>query len=103
MRKMAPLGKFRIRCSSLLPAWLLAAAVLLLPAIAAAAPALEKIPQIPVFPTVPYYVYIVYESLVVFWVAILGLLVIIRMKLREIERVQELGVDREDPVSPLLQ
>ena len=83
------------------------AALLLLSGIAAAAPApalpAEKIAKIAVFPTAPYYMYIVYESLAVFWVAILGLLVIIRLKLREIERIQELGADREDPDAPLLQ
>ena len=59
--------------------------------------------RIAVFPTATYYIYIVYESLAVFWVAILGLLVIIRMKLREIERVQALGADKEDPDAPLLE
>ena len=86
---------------------LLMLALLLLSGIAAAAPTpappAEKIAKIAIFPTAPYYAYIVYESLAVFWVAILGLLVIIRMKLREIERVQELGADKEDPDAPLLQ
>jgi hypothetical protein len=81
----------------------MAAAMLLLPVTAAAAPAAEKIAKIAVFPTAPYYIYIVYESLVVFWVAILGLLVILRMKLREIERIQALGVEKEDQDSPLLE
>ncbi|MEK7828116.1 MAG: hypothetical protein AAB299_10390 [Thermodesulfobacteriota bacterium] len=100
MRIMAIMGKFRIRFSSVWSARLMAAAILLLPVTAAAAPAAEKIA---VFPTAPYYIYIVYESLAVFWVAILGLLVIIRMKLREIERVQEMGADKEDPDAPLLE
>ena len=103
MRRMAIMGKFRILFSSVRIARLMAAAVLLLPVAAVAAPAAEKIVKIAVFPTAPYYIYIVYQILAVFWVAILGLLVIIRMKLREIERVQELGVDREDPDAPLLQ
>jgi hypothetical protein len=100
MRRMAIIGKFRIRFSSVWPARLMAAAVLLLPVTAVAAPAADKIT---VLPTAPYYIYIVYESLAVFWVAILGLLVIIRMKLREIERIQALGVEKEDQDAPLLE
>jgi hypothetical protein len=80
-------------------------ALLMNPAVSAAA---EKVAEkaaekIAVLPTAPYYLYIVYESVVVFWVAILGLLVIIRMKLREIERVQALGVEQDDQDAPLLQ
>ena len=76
-------------------------ALLMIPAVSTAAEkAAEKIA---VLPTAPYYLYIVYQILAVFWVGILGLLVIIRMKLREIERIQALGVDKEDPDAPLLQ
>jgi hypothetical protein len=104
MQKVASMGKFLIRCSSARIARLVAAAILLLPvAVAVAAPAAETAAKIAVFPTIPYYAYIIYESLVVFWVGILGLLVIIRMKLREIERVQELDRESGDPASPLLQ
>ncbi len=59
--------------------------------------------KIAVFPEVPYDGYLVYESLAVFWAAIIGLVVIIRMKLREIERTQALGADREDKDAPLLE
>jgi Zn-dependent protease with chaperone function len=58
---------------------------------------------IAVFPATPYDGYIIYESLAVFWIAIIGLIVIIRMKLREIERTQEMGADREESDIPLLQ
>ena len=76
-------------------------ALLLDPAFSAAA---EKVAEkIAVFPTAPYYMYIAYECLAVFWVGILGLLIIIRMKLREIERIQALGIDKEDQDAPLLQ
>ena len=76
-------------------------ALLMTPSVSAAAEkAAEKIA---VLPEAPYYLYIVYQILAVFWVGILGLLVIIRMKLREIERIQALGVDKEDPDAPLLQ
>ncbi len=46
--------------------------------------------------------YIIYESLAIFWVAIIGLIVIIRMKLKEIERTQSLGLDEERSNIPLL-
>jgi hypothetical protein len=59
--------------------------------------------RIAVFPATPYDGYIIYESLAVFWVGIIGLVVIIRMKLREIERTQEMGEDREDSDAPLLE
>lgn len=51
---------------------------------------------IEVFPSTPYYQFIIYESLVIFWIAIIGLIVILRMKLREIEQRQKLGLDREE-------
>ncbi len=56
----------------------------------------EKEKAIEVFPSTPYYQYIVYENLVIFWAAIIGLLIIIRMKLKEIERVQKLGLEDEE-------
>lgn len=69
---------------------------------AATAWAAEKAAKIDVFPPTPYDGYIIYESLAVFWLFIIGLIVILRMKLREIERVQELGVEEEDENAPLL-
>jgi hypothetical protein len=64
--------------------------------------AADKINKIEVFPPTPYDGYIIYESLAVFWLFIISLIVIIRMKLREIERIQELGVEEEDPEAPVL-
>jgi hypothetical protein len=64
--------------------------------------AADKIAKIEVFPPTPYEGYIIYESLAVFWLFIISLIVIIRMKLREIERIQELGVEKEDPDAPML-
>ncbi len=70
----------------------------------ATSPAAEKAAEkIVVFPSTPYEGYIIYESLAVFWLFILSLLVIIRMKLREIERIQALGVEEEDKDAPLLE
>jgi hypothetical protein len=74
--------------------------VLFLPA-AIAAPCLAA-EKAAVFPAAPYDRYLIYESLALFWVVIIGLIVIIRMKLKEIERTQALGADREDPDAPLL-
>ena len=51
---------------------------------------------IEVFPSTPFYQFIIYENLAIFWIAIIGLIVIIRMKLREIERRQKMGLDRRD-------
>jgi len=81
--------------------WLAVLALLL---DAAALQAGEKAAEtIAVFPTTPYEGYIIYESLAVFWLFIISLIVIIRMKLREIERIQALGVEEEDRDAPLLE
>jgi len=58
---------------------------------------------IPVFPNKPVEVYTIYASLAVFWFAIVGLIVVIKMKLNEIERIQKLGIDKEDPHTHLLE
>jgi hypothetical protein len=58
--------------------------------------------KIPVFPTTPVEAYTVYASLAVFWLAIIGLIVVIKMKLNEIERIQKLGIDKEDTNAPIL-
>jgi hypothetical protein len=70
---------------------------------AATSGAAEKaVEKIAIFPATPYEGYIIYESLAVFWLFIVSLLVIIRMKLREIERIQALGADQENQDAPLL-
>lgn len=53
-------------------------------------------------PPVLYDRLIVYETLALFWIGILGLVVIIKMKLKEIERAQEMGIDEEGEEIPLL-
>jgi len=58
--------------------------------------------KIPVFPSMPVEAYTIYASLAVFWLAIIGLIVIIKMKLNEIDRIQKLGIDKEDNEAPLL-
>jgi hypothetical protein len=58
--------------------------------------------NIEIFPPVPYDRYIIYEMLALFWTGIIGLIVIIRMKLKEIERTQNMGIDKAEKEIPLL-
>jgi len=58
--------------------------------------------KIDVFPSVPYERLIVYQNLLIFWAGIIGLIVIIKMKLREIERIQKMGIDKEEKDIPVL-
>jgi hypothetical protein len=46
--------------------------------------------------------FIIFESLAVFWLGILGLIIIIKMKLRELERTHKMGLDKEEKEIPLL-
>jgi hypothetical protein len=57
---------------------------------------------IEVFPSALYDKYIVYEMLALFWAGIIGLIVIIRIKLKEIERIQSMGLDKAEKEIPLL-
>lgn len=59
--------------------------------------------KIEVSPTAPYARYIIYESLAIFWLFILSLIVIIKLKLREIARTQKLGLNREKAPIPQLE
>ncbi|OPY64712.1 MAG: hypothetical protein A4E62_02812 [Syntrophorhabdus sp. PtaU1.Bin002] len=59
-------------------------------------------PLIEVFPVTPYERLIIYENLIIFWLGIIGLVIIIRMKLREIDRTHKMGIDREEKDIPLL-
>ncbi|HOV90172.1 MAG TPA: hypothetical protein PKW07_05605 [Syntrophorhabdaceae bacterium] len=58
--------------------------------------------KIEVFPSAPYDRFIIYQTLIFFWIGIIGLIVIIRMKLKEIERIQDMGIHREEKDIPLL-
>jgi len=62
----------------------------------------QEAAPVEVFPSAPYDRYIIFQSLTLFWIAIIGLIIIIRMKLKEIERVQKMGIDREEKDIPLL-
>ena len=57
---------------------------------------------IEVFPGTPYERFIIYQNLIVFWIGIIGLVIIIRMKLREIKRIQRMGINKEEKNVPLL-
>jgi hypothetical protein len=57
---------------------------------------------ISVFPESDYDAYIIYQNLAIFWFFLIGLIVIIRMKLREIERTQKMGLHQEDEKAPRL-
>ena len=56
--------------------------------------------KIPVFPTTPIEAYTVYGSLALFWLAIIFLIIVIKMKLNEIERIKKLGIDKDDEEAP---
>jgi hypothetical protein len=58
--------------------------------------------KIEVFPAAPYDRFIVYQNLIIFWIGLIGLIIIIRMKLKEIERTQRMGIDKEEEDIPLL-
>ena len=53
-------------------------------------------------PSAPFDRFLVTETLVLFWIAVIGLIVIIRMKLKEIERIQRMAIDREEKDAPFL-
>jgi hypothetical protein len=57
---------------------------------------------IAVAPSAPYERFIMFETLAIFWIGIIGLVVIIKMKLREIERTQRMELDKEEKNIPLL-
>jgi len=58
--------------------------------------------KIEVFPSTPYDKFIIYQVLIIFWLGIIGLIVILKMKLKEIERIQSMGIDKEEKDIPFL-
>lgn len=58
--------------------------------------------KIDVSPAAPYDRFIVYQNLIIFWIGIIGLIVIIALKLREITRIQKMGIDKEEKDIPIL-
>lgn len=57
---------------------------------------------IEVSPQIPYERFLICQNLIIFWIGIIGLIVIIKMKLREIMRIQKLGADKEEKDIPVL-
>jgi hypothetical protein len=101
MRRIRIVERCLKRCLLFRHRWLLSPVLFLLMDVATSRAA-DKVDKIAVFPSTPYEGYIIYESLAVFWLFVISLIVIIRMKLREIERVQELGMEKEDQDAPVL-
>ena len=50
----------------------------------------------------PYDRHILYQALVLFWIGIVGLIVIIVMKLKEARRTQDMDVHKDDENAPFL-
>jgi hypothetical protein len=59
--------------------------------------------KIELSPSAPYDRFIIFQNLAIFWIAIIGLIILIRLKLKEIERVQNLGLTREETDAPILE
>ena len=77
-------------------------AVLMVVLSASAAVCAEQ--KIEVFPSSRYDQAAIYLNLAIFWIGIIGLIVILKMKLKEIERVQALERDKNDESeTPLLE
>jgi hypothetical protein len=58
--------------------------------------------KIDVFPAVSYDRFTIFQTLAIFWIGIIGLIIIIKMKLKEIERIQKMGINKEEKDIPLL-
>jgi hypothetical protein len=58
--------------------------------------------KVSTFPVATYDRFIIYQTLTIFWIAIIGLIIIIKMKLREIERIQKIGINKEEKDIPTL-
>jgi hypothetical protein len=58
--------------------------------------------KIELSPSSSYEKYIIFETLTVFWIGIIGLIIIIKMKLKEIARIQKMGINKDEKDAPLL-
>ena len=63
----------------------------------------ETKPVIDVFPPTGYDQATVYLNLGMFWAAIIGLVILLRLKLRELERVQRMEREEAEKAAPLLE
>ena len=59
--------------------------------------------KIEVFPPTGYDQATVYLNLGLFWAGIIGLLIILRLKLKELERVQKMEREEAEKTAPLLE
>ena len=59
--------------------------------------------KIEVFPPTGYDQATVYLNLGLFWAGIIGLVIILRLKLRELERVQKMEREEAEKAAPLLE
>lgn len=50
----------------------------------------------------PYDRHTMYQALVLFWIGIIGLITIIIIKLREVKRIQEMGLHKDESDAPSL-
>jgi hypothetical protein len=57
---------------------------------------------IEVSPSASYDRFIIFQTLAIFWIGIIGCLMLIKMKLKEIERTQKMGIDKKEKTIPLL-
>jgi len=62
-----------------------------------------RAPVIDVFPPTGYDQATVYLNLGMFWAGIIGLIILLRLKLRELERVQEMEREEAEKAAPLLE
>lgn len=84
-------------------AWITSVVVTAIAAFAKAAGLWAAQENINLLPPASYDRFIVYENLALFWISIIGLIIIIRMKLKEIKRAQTLGLDKEQKDTPVLE
>jgi hypothetical protein len=63
----------------------------------------ETKPVIEVFPPTGYDQATVYLNLAMFWAGIVGLVILLRLKLRELERVQQMEREEAEKAAPLLE
>jgi hypothetical protein len=59
--------------------------------------------KIDVFPPIPYEQATVYINLGFFWAGIIGLIIILRLKLKELERTQKMEQEEAGREAPLLE
>lgn len=58
--------------------------------------------EIRVFNPSPYDRHSIFQALIFFWIGIIGLIIIILMKLKELKRIQDMDIHKEDKDAPFL-